>query len=80
MNRHSNALEDFNIVLRLTNGNFDKAILMKAKILTKEASWSEAKTLIKKYSKKAGTGDKESQDLVGDFVDSIVPTDLISGF
>lgn len=64
MNRHSNALEDFNTVLHLTNGNFDKAVLMKAKILAKEANWSEAKALVKKYSKKAGTGDKDGQDLV----------------
>lgn len=64
INRHSNALGDFDTVLRLTNGNFDKAILMKARILAREADWAEAKKLTKQYTKKSGTSEKDVQDLV----------------
>jgi hypothetical protein len=67
MSRHQNALDDFDTVLRLTNGNFDKAMLMKSKILAREAKWSEAKKLTKQYAKKTGNSDKEVQDLVSMF-------------
>lgn len=63
-NRHSNALDDFETVLRLTNGQFDKAIFMKAKILAREGEWAESKKLTKQYTKKSGTSDKDVQDLV----------------
>lgn len=64
LNRHQSALDDFDTVLRLTNGSFDKAVLMKAKILAKEGDWSGARKLIKQYTKKSGNSDKEAQDLV----------------
>jgi len=64
INRHANALEDFDTVLRLTHGSFDKALLMKAKILAREANWAEAKRLTKQYTKKSGTAEKDVQDLV----------------
>ena len=57
-------MDDFNTVLRLTSGTFDKALLMQAKIQAKEAKWPEAKALIKTYTKKVGNGDKDAQDLV----------------
>lgn len=63
-NRHSNALDDFETVLRLTNGQFDSAIFMKAKILAGEGEWAEAKKLTKKYTKKKGTTEKDVQDLL----------------
>jgi DnaJ family protein C protein 3 len=62
-NRHSPALDDFDAVLRLTEGAFDKAIIAKAKIYAKEGRWAESKAALSEYSKKV-PGDKTAQDLV----------------
>ncbi|PVF93062.1 TPR-like protein [Serendipita vermifera] len=62
-NRHSPALDDFDTVLRLTDGNFDGAIIAKAKIYAKEGRWAESKAALSEYSKKV-PGDKNAQDLM----------------
>jgi hypothetical protein len=64
LNRHSNALDDCNTVLRLTSGTFGKAMLMKARVYAREGNWVEAKKLAKAYTKQNGNGDKEALDLV----------------
>ena len=50
MNRHSQALEDFDRVLNLTTNSFDKAYLMKARIHAKDGAFSAARDALKKYS------------------------------
>lgn len=52
MNRHSQALEDFDKVLELTNHTFDKAYLMKARIHAKEGQFPAAREAIKQYNSK----------------------------
>lgn len=63
LNRHAPALDDFDTVLQLTSGGFDKAYLMKAKIYTKEAKWGEARDMVKLYSNKV-KGDRQAGDIV----------------
>ncbi|KAF8313190.1 TPR-like protein [Clavulina sp. PMI_390] len=74
MNRFSNALEDFETVLRLTDGSFSRALLMKANILAREGDWAEAKKLTKQYTKKSGTTDKDVQDLLFSITEGEVAT------
>jgi DnaJ homolog subfamily C member 3 len=62
-NRHSPALDDFDAVLRLTNGSFDGAMIAKAKIFAKEGRWTESRDALKEYSKKVA-GDRTAGDLV----------------
>lgn len=62
-NRHSPALDDFDAVLRLTNGSFDGALIAKAKIYAKEGRWTESRDVLKDYSKKVA-GDRVAGDLV----------------
>lgn len=64
--RHSPALDDFDTVLRLTEGSFDKALMAKAKILAKEGRWGECREALATYSKKVHA-DKNAQDLVSIF-------------
>lgn len=64
--RHSPALDDFDTVLRLTDGSFDKALMAKAKILAKEGRWAESREALAAFSKKV-PGDKGAQDLVSNF-------------
>ena len=52
INRHPQALEDFDKVLELTSHSFDKAYLMKARIYAKEGQFTEAREAIKKYNTK----------------------------
>ncbi len=47
MNRHPQALEDFDRVLDLTSQSFDKAYLMKARIHAKEGRFPAAKDALK---------------------------------
>ena len=62
-NRHTSALDDFDAVLRLTNGSFDGAIIAKAKIFAKEGRWTDSRDALKEYSKKVA-GDRTAGDLV----------------
>ncbi|KAF7789082.1 hypothetical protein EIP86_000015 [Pleurotus ostreatoroseus] len=49
VNRHAQALEDFDRVLELTSGSFDKAHLMKARIHAKDGHFTAAKDSLKRY-------------------------------
>ena len=49
LNKHPNALQDFEKVLELTSNTFDKAHLMKARIHAKDGSWTEAKESLELY-------------------------------
>lgn len=62
-NRHEAALADFDKVLELTGGSFDKAYLSKGKIFAKEGNWVEAKKMLKLYSRK-NMADRAGGDLV----------------
>ncbi|CAG7852732.1 SubName: Full=Related to interferon-induced double-stranded RNA-activated protein kinase inhibitor {ECO:0000313/EMBL:CCA75835.1} [Serendipita indica DSM 11827] len=72
-NRHAPALEDFDTVLRLTDGNFDGAVIAKAKIYAKEGRWTESKAALVDYSKRV-PGDKSAQDLMFAVNDSEIAT------
>ena len=52
LSRHPSALDDFSKVLELTSGEFDKAIMMMAKIYTKEGNFAQAKTTLDTYASK----------------------------
>lgn len=52
LSRHSSALDDFSKVLELTSGEFDKAIMMMAKIYTKDGSFAQAKSTLDTYASK----------------------------
>lgn len=58
LSRHSSALDDFDQVLTLTSNTFDNAHLMKAKILSKEGRFDEARTSLKLFI--AGHKDDET--------------------
>jgi DnaJ homolog subfamily C member 3 len=62
-NRHAPALEDFDTVLKLTDGTFDGAVMAKAKIFAKEGRWVESREVLTEFSKKS-PGDKSAQELV----------------
>ncbi|KAG9052657.1 hypothetical protein FS842_009453 [Serendipita sp. 407] len=62
-NRHSSALDDFDTVLRLTDGTFDGAIIAKAKVYAKEGKWKESRQALTDYSKRVN-GDKAAQELM----------------
>lgn len=64
LSRHSAALEDLDTILRMTDGSFHQAFLMKARILAREGDWTKAKQVLKKYTAKAGKSDKDGVDLV----------------
>jgi DnaJ homolog subfamily C member 3 len=63
LSRHEPALADFDKVLELTGGTFDKALLSKGKIFAKEGRWVEARDTMKAYSRK-NIGDRVAGDLV----------------
>ena len=50
--RHSSALDDFSKVLELTSGEFDKAIMMMAKIHTKDGDFAQAQSTLDTYASK----------------------------
>ncbi|KAG8218075.1 hypothetical protein J3R82DRAFT_3577, partial [Butyriboletus roseoflavus] len=52
LSRHSSALDDFSKVLELTSGEFDKAIMMMAKIYTKDGNFAQAKSTLDTYASK----------------------------
>lgn len=62
LSRHSQALDDFEKVIKLSNGSFEKAYLMQGTIHLKEGRWKDAKDVIAKYKGK----DKGLQDVVSE--------------
>ena len=52
MNRHPQALDDFDKVLELTSHTFDKAYLIKARIHAREGEFPAARDAIKQYNSK----------------------------
>ncbi|KAH8105446.1 hypothetical protein BXZ70DRAFT_1070055 [Cristinia sonorae] len=52
LNRHANALADYDQVLSLTSDTFDKAHIMKARIHAKDGHFSAAREAIKAYTTK----------------------------
>lgn len=52
LSRHSSALDDFSKVLELTSGEFDKAIMMVAKVYTKDGDFAQAKSTLDTYASK----------------------------
>jgi len=56
-------LDDFDTVLRLTEGSFDKALMAKAKILAKEGRWAESREALAAFTKKV-PGDKGAQEVM----------------
>lgn len=66
-NRHANALDDFSKVLELTSGEFDRAILMMAKIHTKDGDWARAKSTLETYASKV-PNDPEVSELQADIM------------
>ena len=52
LSRHSSALDDFSKVLELTSGEFDQAIMMMAKIHTKDGDFAQAKNTLDTYASK----------------------------
>jgi DnaJ family protein C protein 3 len=63
LSRHPNALDDFDRVLSLTSNSFDNAMLMKAKIHTKDGRWTEARQALDGYSAKV-KNDASAVDLL----------------
>ncbi|KIM29962.1 hypothetical protein M408DRAFT_22405 [Serendipita vermifera MAFF 305830] len=72
-NRHVPALEDFDTVLKLTDGSFDGAVLAKAKIFAKEGRWAEGREVLNEFTKKS-PGDKAAQELMFSISDGEVAT------
>lgn len=64
LSRHSAALDDIDHVLKVTDGSFHQAFLMKARIHAKEGEWLKAKQVLKRYTAKAGKDDKDAGELV----------------
>ncbi|KAI6155914.1 hypothetical protein BKA82DRAFT_138116 [Pisolithus tinctorius] len=69
-NRHANALEDFSKVLELTSGEFDRAILMIAKIHMKDGDWTQAQRTLDTYAAKASDSDSVVAELRADIKDA----------
>lgn len=57
MNRHPQALEDFDRVLNLTSNSFNQAHLMKARIHAKDGHFPAARESLKRYSSKGAAKD-----------------------
>ncbi|OSX60668.1 hypothetical protein POSPLADRAFT_1070782 [Postia placenta MAD-698-R-SB12] len=62
LSRHPAALSDFDKVLEFTSGSFDKAYLMKARILAKEGRFTEARDAIKRYT--SNVKDQDAQEVL----------------
>ena len=61
--KHQNALQDFEKVLELTNGSFDKALLMQSRVYLREGDWISARQTLKKYASRV-KGDTIAGDLL----------------
>ena len=64
-------------MLNLTNDNFDKANLMKARIYTKEGRWADARDALRKYTTKV-KGDSGSQEVMMAITDGELASKKIS--
>ncbi|KAH7903073.1 hypothetical protein BJ138DRAFT_1131510 [Hygrophoropsis aurantiaca] len=69
LSRHPSALDDFTKVLELTGGEFDRAVLMMAKIHMKDGEWSRAKEALSTYAKKSPT-DTATTEMLQDIADA----------
>lgn len=65
LSRHSSALGDFSKVLELTSGEFDKAIMMMAKIYTKDGDFAQAMSTLDSYAAKV-PGSPAVEELMAD--------------
>ncbi|OJA12494.1 hypothetical protein AZE42_11885 [Rhizopogon vesiculosus] len=65
LSRHASALDDFAKVLALTGGEFDPALMMMAKIHTKDGDWPRAKKVLATYTTKV-PGDQAANDMLLD--------------
>ncbi|KAI5120754.1 hypothetical protein M0805_007828 [Coniferiporia weirii] len=63
LSRHQPAMQDFDRVLDLTSGNFEKALLMKSRIYAREGDWTGARDALKSYSSRV-KGDTSAGDLL----------------
>ena len=63
LNKHPNALQDFEKVLELTSSSFDKAHLMKARIYAKDGNWTEAKESLELYKSNSKGDDSSANEL-----------------
>ncbi|CAL1702018.1 unnamed protein product [Somion occarium] len=63
LNRHQQALADFDQVLSLTNDTFDKAFLMKARIHAKDGRFQAAREAIRRYHQKV-KNDPQVQEIL----------------
>jgi DnaJ homolog subfamily C member 3 len=73
MNRHPNAISDFDQVINLTSNSFDKAHLMKARIYAKDGLWAEARDSLKLYVSKV-KDDTTAKDLLGSITEGEMAT------
>jgi DnaJ homolog subfamily C member 3 len=74
LSRHTPALDDFDKVLELTEGGFDKALFMKGRIYAKEGRWGPARQMVTAYTKKAATkSDTDAVDLVSPLSTKALP-------
>ncbi|TDL18409.1 hypothetical protein BD410DRAFT_775048 [Rickenella mellea] len=55
LGRHPPALADFDAVLSLTHGTFDKAYLQSARIHLKDGDWSSARVAAQRYAQRIST-------------------------
>jgi DnaJ family protein C protein 3 len=69
ISRHASALDDFAKVLALTGGEFDPALMMMAKIHTKDGDWARAKNVLATYSTKL-PADQAANDILLDINDA----------
>lgn len=63
LSRHPNALQDFDKVLEITGGTFDRALLMKGRIHAREGNWAAARDMLKRYTTRV-KGDTAAGDLL----------------
>ena len=63
LSRHQNALQDFDKVLEITGGTFDRALLMKGRIHAREGDWPAARDMFKRYTTRV-KGDTAAGDLL----------------
>ncbi|KAG8863799.1 hypothetical protein FRB96_007636 [Tulasnella sp. 330] len=64
LSRHPAALDDVEVVLKMTEGSFYKAFMLRARILAKEGEWTQARHELKRFTDKAGKSDKDAVDLL----------------
>ncbi|KAF8834839.1 hypothetical protein BDN67DRAFT_998774 [Paxillus ammoniavirescens] len=69
LSRHASALDDFSKVLELTSGEFDRAIVMMAKIHTKDGNFARAQSTLETYASKA-PGSAVVDEMMSDIKDA----------